>query len=121
MLMLHMNLSCRYGKVMDPKLMRGRPSTYVFGTPPASVVEKIIEPVLKAIPLPLGDGCTVWHRPASFDGKSAVLLSVEIPGEPAVPAVLSELCAVCISMIHPMREGITRLMCVLPCVPSTAV
>lgn len=54
-----------YGKVMNPALFFKIPQTVRLGTPPAGIVEKILEPILKEIVCPAVDGAVVWKRPTA--------------------------------------------------------
>lgn len=52
-----------YGKVMDPALVNAVPITMRCGTPNESMVEKILDPILKEQVVSLPPGFSVWKRP----------------------------------------------------------
>lgn len=111
-----------YGLVMSPALMNRPPTTLRFGTPRASMIEKILEPVLKEVVMPLLPGCSVWRDQPKHVADTALLLSVDV--NRSQTAMLSETLKSetvwCVCYDHPFREGITRWMMVFADVPSNA-
>jgi hypothetical protein len=59
-----------YGVVMKPGLALTTPTTLRLGTPVASLVDKILEPVLKERVQPLVGRCTVWRGPPQAPGDA---------------------------------------------------
>lgn len=115
--------------VMRPALMYSVPRTVRLGTPPVSMVERILEPILREEVAPLPDGCAVWRRPPGCDG-AAMLMSLDLPSAnedqscaaaaavaSSLPSSLTDLCSTFVAFAHPLRPGTTRLLCVLPCLP----
>jgi hypothetical protein len=118
-----------YAVVMDPALHYSTPRTMRLGTPPAGIIERILEPILHEVVAPLPEGCSVWQRPLSSDG-SAVFLSLDVAGgddaasaavAAALPSAFREHCTTCVAFAHPLRPHTTRLMCVLPSLPPLPV
>eukprot|EP00697_Spironema_sp_BW2_P018104 gnl/Spiro4/9984_TR5309_c0_g1_i1.p1 gnl/Spiro4/9984_TR5309_c0_g1~~gnl/Spiro4/9984_TR5309_c0_g1_i1.p1 ORF type:complete len:371 (-),score=91.93 gnl/Spiro4/9984_TR5309_c0_g1_i1:43-1122(-) len=115
-----------YGTVMLPAMQNIPPQTIRVGTPPASVVERILEPMLHEIVCPLA-GCTVWQRPTqqitTSDEASAIFLSLDVLSDTTnditarIPDAFREQCTTCVAFSHPLRAGTIRLMCVLPSLP----
>ena len=125
-----------YGKVMDPSLQYRQPVTIRLGTPPAAVAEKILEPMLHEVVVPLAPGCVVWrpvaasaHSPSFANaspqpppsslpatGQPALLIALDISAAafPGVPAQISDRCVTCVTFAHPLRPASLRLLCVLP-------
>lgn len=124
-----------YGAVMQPELMYSQPRTIRFGTPPASMVERILEPMLHEEVLPVVQGCQVWQRPGNTDSHqdTSIFLSLEFPvpqegaegGATTTAAALTtefrEHCTTCLVFNHPMRPDTIRLMCVLSAFPPQPV
>ncbi|CAM6089738.1 unnamed protein product [Calypogeia fissa] len=114
-----------YGVVMRPAVQNRPPYTIRLGTPPASIAEKILEPILKEVVVPLAEGCMVWKRP-SKSGEGALMLSVDFDTrngccEAALPTALFDYCTMCVTFAHPRRDYTTRLLCVLPSLPPHGV
>ena len=130
-----------YGVVMKPSLMLGKPRTLRLGTPPASVIDKILEPMLQETAVPLREDCHLWVRPesqpdqegASFNPQHAVFLAFDVPSQrdeqqpPPPPPLLLLLskqfqaaCSTLVSFPHPHRPDTTRFMCVLPSLISSS-
>lgn len=81
-----------YAVVMDPALNQpGRPpQTLRVGTPPASMVEKILEPVLRERVRPLlGPKCAVWRPEAVAAAQQAAAAAADSPGGAAAAVFLS--------------------------------
>jgi hypothetical protein len=80
-----------YGVVMRPGLQLRPPRTLRWGTPTAMLIDKILDPILKATPLTLHHppACTVWRTGTGLMDAArappAALLSLDV----AVPAVPS--------------------------------
>lgn len=138
-----------YGVVMTPGMSYGVPLTFRLGTPCSTLVDKILEPILKEQVQSMTEGACIWRdSPAKAAAASetsssiaeglgkegALFLSMDaqhvvpasVPeGSPipvqALPAELRDACTTCVSFIHPYRPNTTRFMCVLPRVPSGGV
>lgn len=118
-----------YGVVMNPALHYTTPMTVRLGTPPASIVEKILEPILNENVAPLPEGCTVWQWPSSgSDGDgNALFMSLDVtdmgPEDVVsrVPSDFRDHCTTFVAFTHPLRAGTTRIMCVLPSLPSLPI
>lgn len=116
-----------YAVVMNPALFFSVPSSYRAGTPPDNIVEKILDPVLRAEDIPLSEHCFVWRQPTAGSSSSGpAFLSLEVAGTDAgsVSASLDEFRARCCTLVvfaHPMREAVVRIMCVLPASPTLAL
>jgi hypothetical protein len=120
-----------YGAVMDPAHQLGGhlPRTIRIGSPTTFIVEKILEPALKEEPQPLVAGCAVWdatQATAAAPGAAAVFLSMDtaLSPEAAAAALQGEFRAACctlVTFVHPLREGVTRILAVLPQLPSLPV
>jgi hypothetical protein len=118
-----------YGKVMTPGLQARPATTVCLGTPPAPVVEKILDPILRAKPEPMVDGCFLWRRPktAAKDG-SAVFISLDVASaDPAMvareafPAALIEECTTFVAFQHPLRPDTVRILLVIPALTPQAL
>ena len=122
-----------YAVVMSPALVYRTPTTVRFGTPSATIVDGILDPILKAVAAPIVEGTSVWTPPPSTPAGSphaaadtAIMLSVDVVGGAAalgtaLSAALREACTTCLVFDHPLREGVARLLCVLPSLPPLAV
>ncbi|KAJ3316300.1 hypothetical protein HDU76_001907 [Blyttiomyces sp. JEL0837] len=117
-----------YGVVMNPALQNQPPLTIRLGTPPASMIEKILEPMLKENVMPVVEGCTVWQPPKVFNENAlAIFLSINFAGNDAttlaasLPTALKTMATLCVTFPHPLRENTVRLMCVVPSIPSSTV
>jgi hypothetical protein len=119
-----------YGQVMKPGLQSRRPRTLRLGTPIASLVEKILEPILQEVVVPLEPGCFVWRR-ASVAPVAPVCFSLDVDAAAssadavaiALPDEFRALCTSCVALPHPLREATAtvRLLCVLPTLPPPGV
>lgn len=115
-----------YAVVMNPALHHTKPSTIRFGTPPASMVERILEPVLNETAIPLPQGCSVWRTPSTVQ-NTAAFLSLDVPGESAEAVVsnlqpgFEEYCTTLVVFVHPLRVKCIRVMCVLPSLPPQPI
>eukprot|EP00455_Lapot_gusevi_P040657 TRINITY_DN4619_c0_g1_i1.p1 TRINITY_DN4619_c0_g1~~TRINITY_DN4619_c0_g1_i1.p1 ORF type:complete len:340 (-),score=64.18 TRINITY_DN4619_c0_g1_i1:123-1142(-) len=107
--------------VMNPAMHYIVPSTVRLGTPPASLIESCLEPILREIVAPLPEGCHVWRTPPMTD-QNAMFLSLDVDSDSpasvaaALPSAFREHCTTCLVFAHPLRAGL-RVMCVLPTLP----
>ena len=109
-----------YGTVTAPGMANGTPVTVRMGTPPASMVERILDPFLRAQPCPLHPGESVFAGCSAAPSPSASFLSLDLGHPPASTAAFVESCAAttCVSFPHPLiGGGVTRLLVVLPALP----
>jgi hypothetical protein len=115
-----------YGQVMKPGLQSRRPHTFRLGSPNASLVEKILDPILQEVVVPLEPGCFVWRRPSVAPVAPVCFsLDVDAPASSAdavavsLPDAFRALCTSCVTFPHPLREAsaTVRLLCVLPTLP----
>lgn len=112
-----------YGTVMQPELMNTPARTVGLGTPPASVVERVLDPMLHQIAVPNGKGCVIWQCPKMTE--TAVFLSLDIPANgkandilASLPPSLLERCSSLVSFPHPLRDDTARVLCVLTSLPN---
>jgi len=121
-----------YGEVMNPGFQNCPPKTVRLGTPSASLVEKILEPMLHEIVIPQIEGSTLWRRPQACDIKgSALFLSLDVlhDGDDSATARLATqlsskflgYCTTCMSFAHPLREGTGRLICTMASCPPQEI
>eukprot|EP00123_Amoebidium_parasiticum_P007185 comp17945_c0_seq1/m.18254 comp17945_c0_seq1/g.18254 ORF comp17945_c0_seq1/g.18254 comp17945_c0_seq1/m.18254 type:complete len:346 (-) comp17945_c0_seq1:694-1731(-) len=114
-----------YGVVMRPSLQFRVPTTIRLGKPVESIVEKILEPILKENVAPLAAECAVFKPVTVLGGDGsgvALLLSLNVEGtDVVVPKDVNEQCTTCVSFAHPLREYVTRVMCVFPTLPSSSL
>ena len=117
-----------YGTVMQPGLQNSPPSIIRLGNPTASLVEKILEPMLHEIVPPTAEGNMIWQRPQTTSNAVFISLDVPIDAESSASAVAAALksdfrehCTTCISFPHPLRANTARLLCILPSLPPVPV
>jgi hypothetical protein len=125
-----------YAVVMDPSLHYTVPKTIRFGTPPQTIVEGILEPILHETVHPVPSRCFVWKaltalveaavalRPVFFschiqreENESTTLDSI---GE-RLSSAFFDSCSTCVVFQHPLLEGIVRLMCVFYSIPPASL
>lgn len=121
---------------MQPGLANSQPTTVRLGTPVASLVEKILDPILHEQPLPLHDHAFLFHGPSASltgGGDAAIFLSLDVPlpgsqdaaAGAAVAATLPptflQQCTTCLSFTHPLRPETARLISILPSISSPAL
>jgi hypothetical protein len=123
-----------YAAVMNPVNFANPPKTLRAGTPPAHIIEKILEPMLREQVVPVVEGCSLWRAPAATAVTgAAMLLSLDVPtpaataGGDAAAAVAAAIpdgvkgCAsTVLAFAHPLQEHMVRVMCVLPALPPPA-
>ncbi|KAI9193731.1 uncharacterized protein BJ171DRAFT_524362 [Polychytrium aggregatum] len=112
-----------YGVVMSPGLSNSPPVTFRFGTPCESVVEKILEPILKERVVPATPGFSVWQRPEVADDGS-FLISVDVGAGSTAPQLSEAFQQSRVWSVwfeHPHREGTARLMAVFPVLPTESI
>jgi hypothetical protein len=117
--------------VMNPSLHYSIPRTLLLGTPPASLVDSILDPVLKAEAIPNATGSFVWRRaPASAataagDASATALVSIEMHCEdcnsliPRLSPAALDPCSTVVAFPHPLRPGVARLICVVSSLAGT--
>jgi hypothetical protein len=111
-----------YGAVMNPALINRPPVTLRMGTPNASVVEKVLEPMLKANAVhmePL-DLFTVWNKP-SLVSDEAFLISLDVETAAMTSEGVKKHAMWCVRYQHPHRESVMRWMLVFSVVPPTSI
>jgi hypothetical protein len=105
-----------YAVVMRPGLSHSTPRTFWMGSPSAKMRESIIDSVLKAVPLEPSPTSFLFRKPAAA-GSAPFLLSLDLPADGA--AVDADVLAAdagvvtFVSFLHPLREGVARVMAVL--------
>jgi hypothetical protein len=122
-----------YGAVMNPANFAHPPKTLRAGTPPAHIVDKILEPMLREQVVPMVDGCSLWRAPGAAASGAAIFLSLDVPAPAAtaddgaaaavaaaIPDGLKACATTLLAFAHPMREHTVRVMCVLPALPPPA-
>lgn len=110
-----------YGEALTPG-MQNCQTTIRVGTPTAEIADRILAPMLKEKVESMPVGCGIWRRPTS-QPDIGVFLSIDVVGpldeiNGNIPAGLCEDSTTCVGFAHPLREGVTRVMCVLPTLPS---
>lgn len=110
-----------YGVVMQPGLMN-RQATVRLGTPTADIVEKILDPMLKAKHEPVPANCHLWRAPVTVP-ESGVFLSMDAIGSvddvmEKLPLGLRENSTTCVGFVHPFQEERVRIICILPQLPT---
>jgi hypothetical protein len=101
-----------YGTVMSPGMTNSPPITIRLGTPKESLVEKILEPMLKERVFDLRDGFHVWKQPVA--SETGIFFSIDLKPSERVSKDLLEQCVWCVSFPHQLREETTRCMGVIP-------
>jgi len=126
-----------YAAVMNPANFANPPKTVRAGTPPAHIIDKILEPMLREQVVPLAGGCSLWRTPGAAVSGAAVFLSLDVPAPAgdgaatagdgaaaAVAAAIPDSVKACASTLlafaHPLQEHTVRVMCVLPALPPPA-
>lgn len=110
-----------YGVVMQPGLMN-KYATVRLGTPTAAIVEKILEPMLKAKHEPIPTNCHLWRAPVAAT-ESGVFLSMDAVGSvddvvEKLPLGLRQYSTTCIGFAHPLQRDGVRIICILPGLPT---
>jgi hypothetical protein len=120
-----------YGIVMKLQLQTRVPTTIRCGTPNDSMIEKILDPILKEVVIPQYGQCMVWNTPAIV--QHPVMMSLDLQSSvpsteteaasiaEALPQSLITSCAVCLVYPHPLRSESIRVFCVFPTLPSTPI
>jgi hypothetical protein len=115
-----------YGKVMSPALMRAA-KTVRLGTPVPSLVEKILEPILKEVVFPLQPDCFLWsqHPPVA-----PLFLALDVPHDTeskeasslisSLPLEIRQRCVSIVSFPHLLRLNTLRVQMIFPSLPSVA-
>ncbi|KAI9002543.1 hypothetical protein DFJ74DRAFT_695989 [Hyaloraphidium curvatum] len=111
--------------VMTPGLAYSTPLTVSLGTPSEFMVEKILEPALKAEQQPDVPGTFLWRAPPRPPGDS-VFLSLDFAGTAeavaaSLPPAFVNGCTTLVAFQHPLREDTARVMCVLAALPPAEV
>ncbi|KAI8914764.1 hypothetical protein DFJ77DRAFT_32718 [Powellomyces hirtus] len=109
-------------KRMVPGMANGAPTTIRMGTPPESMVDRILEPMLRAIPATSKSGETALKRP-SVATSTACMISLDLDAVSSTAAFV-ELCGATTFVFfpHPVRAtGMTRLMVIVPELPSADI
>lgn len=106
-----------YGLVMSPALMSAPATTLRFGTPCESLIEKILDPVLKAQDLSVPTGFSVWNKPAT--SNAGVLVSMDV-GVTVAPTLSLQSCAWSLFFQHPRRQDVSRVMVLFAGIPDLA-
>jgi GNAT superfamily N-acetyltransferase len=111
-----------YGAVMQPGLM-DRQATVRLGTPTLDIADKILDPMLKAKCEPVPAGCHVWRAPGTAAAGNGVFLSMDAAASAdsvvrGLPVALRESSTTCLAFAHPFDQQRTRVICVLPELPS---
>lgn len=130
-----------YGAVLNPQLTRGQPSTVRLGTPTFHLQERMLEPILKEIVIPLESGCTIWTSADSMKSSNNTLESnfspLGIPGSlflsldienndikmvtTNIPFDLRSHCTTLVAFPHQLRPETTRILAVLPVMPNLSL
>lgn len=115
-----------YGKVMNPALSYKQPTTLRFGTPPESIVDRILAPILKEVVVSQGSHDFTWksvkeasESPASSPSRGIYFSFDQDSQGTSASAVesITALSAHAVSLLtfsHPHRQSTVRTMCVVP-------
>lgn len=111
-----------YGEVMEPAL-QNKQCTIRLGTPTAEIVDKILAPMLKERVEPLHETCVLWKRPSSESSQTSLFLAINALGSVdqvlgMLPVSIREGSTTFVAFAHPLREGMTRVLCVRPGLPD---
>lgn len=108
-----------YGLVMNPALLNRPATTLRFGTPNASITEKILEPILREQVMSLPSDYTVWQTPTS-KSEYSYILSLDIISDsfPVLPDALKASLVWCICFPHPHRDNVKRIMAAFSEIPA---
>lgn len=114
-----------YGEVMTPGLSN-KATTVRLGSPTAYIIDKILAPMLKENVKPLQGDCAVWRPNGVSQPSIPLMLSINAVGSvdsvlSAFPVRLSSMTTTFVAFNHPLREGVVRIICVLPHFPDDAV
>lgn len=119
-----------YAVVMNPSLHYTVPTTIRMGTPSQYLIESILEPVLKDIPVTLPAKCKVWS-PTIVPVRFPMFLSFDIAQEDEsisvetlVHSFSEEFISYCTTLTlipHPLRTSCFRLMCIFPSFPTQSL
>lgn len=115
-----------YAVVMNPSLHYTVPFTIRMGTPSQYLIDSILDPVLKEIPITLPKQCKVWSPPI-VPIKTPLFLSLDIyqENDATTPETLLQTfsegfltyCTTFTVFPHPLRSQCLRVVCIVPSFP----